>query len=340
MTYMGWRVLALPFIRHRSLRHEVLHNWWGNGVTVDDAGGNWAEGLTTFMADYAAAEERGVTAARDMRLAWLRDYAALPNARDHAIVSFVGKQHDAAQVIGYNKVAFVLYMLRRDIGDSAFTEALRDLWRSHRFRATAWGDLRRAFSQAAGRDLAPFFAQWMERVGAPRLHLRASAVTSAGNDFEVAVDLEQEAPAYDLALPVTVVSSEGEERFTVSTGGTAGRHVLRTKGRPTSLVVDPDFEVFRRLHPEEAPPILRDVTLDSRSATVIPDREPEIRQAARRLAERLLDTAPRYRTPTEAIKDGSGLLVIGGRESVAMFLRKAGLDAPPPAIANRGTARV
>ena len=31
LTYIGRRILPLPFIRARSLAHEVLHNWWGNG---------------------------------------------------------------------------------------------------------------------------------------------------------------------------------------------------------------------------------------------------------------------------------------------------------------------
>ena len=32
VTYLGRDVLRLPFIRATSLGHEVLHNWWGNGV--------------------------------------------------------------------------------------------------------------------------------------------------------------------------------------------------------------------------------------------------------------------------------------------------------------------
>jgi hypothetical protein len=84
-AYVGTRVLPLPFMRGRSLAHEILHNWWGNGVTVDYRSGNWAEGLTTYQADYGLAELAGPEEAREMRLGWLRDIAALPEARDEAV---------------------------------------------------------------------------------------------------------------------------------------------------------------------------------------------------------------------------------------------------------------
>ena len=69
LTYLGIDVLRLPFIRATSLGHEVLHNWWGNGVYPDYARGNWSEGLTTFMADYAYRELDSREAASAMRLA-------------------------------------------------------------------------------------------------------------------------------------------------------------------------------------------------------------------------------------------------------------------------------
>ena len=92
LTYLGADVLRLPFIRATSLGHEVLHNWWGNGVYVDYAQGNWSEGLTTFMADYAYKERESAEAAREMRQGWLRDFAAVP-AGSHRSSGFVPFAH-------------------------------------------------------------------------------------------------------------------------------------------------------------------------------------------------------------------------------------------------------
>jgi aminopeptidase N len=53
-TLLGPRVIRLPFILYTSYPHEVLHNWWGNGVYVDYETGNWSEGLTAYLADNLA----------------------------------------------------------------------------------------------------------------------------------------------------------------------------------------------------------------------------------------------------------------------------------------------
>ena len=122
LTYFSSQILHMPFMQTRSLAHEILHNWWANGVFIDQAEGNWAEGLTTYMADYALAEAEGEARAEEMRLAWLRDFAALPEERDKPLTAFRSKGHDADQVIGYNKASFVLHMLKQEIGEEAFRE--------------------------------------------------------------------------------------------------------------------------------------------------------------------------------------------------------------------------
>jgi aminopeptidase N len=150
VTYAGREIMPLPFMRTRSLAHEVLHNWWGNGIGVDYDSGNWAEGLTTYLADYAIQRDQGDAAARTMRVKWLRDYAALPNERDQPVSAFKSKRHQASQVIGYNKVAFIFHMLSREIGQPAFDDGLRGFWSRHKYKTAGWRDLQLAFEQTVG----------------------------------------------------------------------------------------------------------------------------------------------------------------------------------------------
>lgn len=181
LAYISRRIVAHPYMRGRSLAHEVAHSWWGNAVAVDYDRSNWAEGLTTFQADYGLAEERGEDAARGMWLEWLRNLAALPVARDRPILDFRAKTHDATQVIGYDKVAFVFHMLRREVGAEAFGTAIRRFWTENRFRRAGWRELKAAFTGATGRYLDWFFDQCLARTGVPSLAIaglaRAGGVT-------------------------------------------------------------------------------------------------------------------------------------------------------------------
>ena len=107
LTYLGVNVVRLPFIRSTSLGHEVLHNWWGNGVYPSYARGNWSEGLTTFMADYTYKERESAGAARQMRLEWLRDFTAVPLGQDLPLAKFTSRTHGTSQIVGYHKAAMV-----------------------------------------------------------------------------------------------------------------------------------------------------------------------------------------------------------------------------------------
>ncbi len=76
-TLLGPRIIRFPFILTSSYPHEILHNWWGNGVYVDYATGNWCEGLTAYLADHLIQEQRGTaTTYRETTLQKYTDYAA------------------------------------------------------------------------------------------------------------------------------------------------------------------------------------------------------------------------------------------------------------------------
>ncbi|PWC51876.1 peptidase M1 [Azospirillum sp. TSA6c] len=330
LTAIGRAVLPLPFIRSQSLTHEIMHNWWGNGVRVGE-GGNWAEGLTTYMADYAAAQARGDDAARAMRLDWLRDYAALPAERDRPLTGFLSKTHDASQIVGYGKAAMLFHMLEAEIGRDAFDAGIRKFWSGFAFRNAGWSDLRRSFEAASGRDLGGLFGQWVERRGAPMLTL--ADVRADGDGVLLTLRQEADAP-YALAVPVRLETAAGVEDRIVRLDGRQATLRLPAKAVVRAVTVDPDFDLFRRLAPGEAPLILRDVTLRPGAGRVIA-ADGDAADAARTLAGRLMDDAGK-----EGGDKAAPVLLVGTDAAVARELARRGLSPVPAELAGRGSARV
>ncbi len=335
LTYLGREVLKLPFIRDTSLGHEVLHNWWGNGVYVDVSRGNWSEGLTTFMADYAYKEDTGLEPARAMRHGWLRDYAAISPSDEQPLAAFRARHHTASSVIGYGKSAMLFYALRERLGAEAFGIALRDFWERHRFSRASFDDLAAAFERASGENLSAFFRQWLDVTGAPEFRISEARNTGSSASPVLAFTLWQNFAERSYRVPVRVFEGAGREEFRIELGGASLASELATRARATAIAVDPDFTVWRRLRPEESPPILRDVVAAASVEALALD--PGLKQATLELAKALAEGEV-----TTAAQDAPGSdtyrLVAGPARLVDRFLRERGLERPPEL--NRGDLQV
>ena len=326
VTYLGIDVLRLPFIRHTSLPHEIAHNWWGNGVHLALDSGNWSEGLTTFVADYAQRESRGDDAARTLRLDWLRGLSALAPAAHDSLAKFGGRTHDASQAIGYHKAALLFLMLRDTLGSATFDRALRTFWTAHRHRRAGWDDLRRAFEQTSGRDLRRFFAEWVDGRGLAEPRLDA---VRPGTD-SITLTLAQPAPPYVPALPLHLRDPDSGARRveTLALDRPQQSFTLPLKGC-AELAVDPDFRTARRLRPGEAPPILREATLDGTLAlTVLDGGDARFSAAADALVGDWLDTPP-PRLAADVAPGRSARMVIGRSADIDRWLVRHGLPARP-----------
>ena len=336
MTYMGERVLRLPFIRFTSLGHEVLHNWWGNGIKIDYKSGNWAEGLTTYMADYAFSEKRNAGNAKLMRTEWLRDYAALPLRRDQAVRSFISRDHEADQIIGYNKVAFIFHMLLRKVGKENFKLGIRRFWNQYKFQTASWKDIQKTIEETSGLDLRTFFEQWIDRSGAPKL-IMSSVLLEAE---KVSFTLSQPELPYSLNVPIKLITKDGEEMFQVSIGGRVSQINLHLSTKPLSISVDPNFDVFRRLDDTEASPILRDTTLSASSVVVLVSLHKAMQKTAKQLVVRMMDRPPRFVKTSQISLHNGPMLIIGTALEVTQFLHQNDFPTTPKALQGRGSARV
>lgn len=281
-TLLGSQVIRLPFILDSSYPHEILHNWWGNGVYVDYAGGNWSEGLTAYLADHLIQEQKGGGA--DYRRGALQKYADFVSAsRDFPLTQFTSRHSAQTEAVGYGKAMMMFHMLRRMLGDATFTRGLQNFYRDYRFKSASFADIERSFSQTAGQNLAPFFAQWVRQAGAPQLALVKAQARQTVDGYELTAVLEQiqQGAAYQLDVPVYVTLSGQDQayRAVVNMDGKRAELRLPLAAQPLRVDVDPEFDLFRRLDSTEIPPALSQLFGAEQLTLVLPRSAPEALRA-------------------------------------------------------------
>ncbi|MCO6440263.1 MAG: M20/M25/M40 family metallo-hydrolase [Nitrococcus mobilis] len=276
-TLLGPRVIRFPFILRSSYPHEILHNWWGNGVYVDYATGNWSEGLTSYLADHLlkAQQDQGVAYRRET-LQKYTDY--VHEGRDFPLTEFRARHSSASEAVGYGKTMMLFHMLRERLGDAIFIEALRAFYRRHLFEVASFEDWAATFSRVSGRPLRAFFEQWVARTGAPLLRVHDARVVLADAGYRLTATVEQIQPgaAYRLELPIAVYLAGREAAYQtrLAMAEKTLHLALHLPARPLRLEVDPQFDLFRRLHRAEIPPALSQVFGAERALVVLPAEAP------------------------------------------------------------------
>jgi aminopeptidase N len=144
--------------------HEFAHQWWGNTVTCRDWTDFWLnEGFATFMAA-AYVEHRFGRAEYDRLIADYRmSYERIrQSGHDKSLVFPDWRQPTADdRALVYRKGAYVLHLLRQELGDTAFWSGIRAYTRSFGGRSVDTGDFQRAMERSTGGSLADFFDKWV-----------------------------------------------------------------------------------------------------------------------------------------------------------------------------------
>ncbi len=255
-TLLGSRVIRLPFILYTSLPHEILHNWWGNGVYIDFSAGNWSEGLTAYMSDHLSNEQQGKD--REYRRKALERYANFAaEQRDFALADFNSRHDEASQAVGYSKSMMLFHMLRMQSGDEKFDANIRRLWQRYRFKSANFLDVIQQLYSGNADQYRDFVEQWLYLTGAPEIVLSDVSVSKIidGYLLTVTIDQTQTGPSYELQLPIEVKLESNEQavRELIKLSEKHNQIELKYKQRPQAIVLDPDFDVFRLLHPDERP---------------------------------------------------------------------------------------
>jgi len=281
-TLLGQQVLRLPFIKDTSLGHEILHSWFGNSINVRPDSGNWCEGLTSYLADYAYAEDKGQGAAH--RKESIINYLSYVSPQNEIpLGDFQSASHNQAmakaiRAVGYNRGAMLFHELRGVVGEEPFSRGLRQLYQKHRGQEISWEEIKTSFEQASNQDLQEFFQERLTRPDIPDLSISNIQTDNRKAQSVLTFTVEQHSKKpFTLDLPIVVKTPQGEQRFLRTLFQPQTTIELPVDGPPTELIIDPDHDLLRVLTPKEMPPVwsrflgapAKTIVLESESAAKI-----------------------------------------------------------------------
>lgn len=275
-TLLGPKIIRMPWILHSSYPHELLHNWWGNSVYIDFNSGNWCEGITAYMADHLIKEQRGQGS--EYRRGTLQSYTDYVNENnDFPLSEFLSRHNAATAAVGYGKSLMVWDMLREKVGDELFIKGFQTFYRNYKFRKASYDNIRESFESVSGEKLISFFDQWVNRTGAPELSLSGVSVNKniKGYNLQFTIDQIQDGNSYDLDIPVAVSFQEDVIVKKVNMAQKSKTFNMTFPENPLFVSVDPQFNIFRRLHHNEIPPALSKIFGTEKVLILLPSQATE-----------------------------------------------------------------
>lgn len=279
-TLLGPQVIRLPFILRSSYPHEILHDYWGNSVYVDVDSGNWCEGLTAYMADHLMKEVDGL--GHEYRRDVLRKYGSyVQEGQDFPLIEFRSRHSGATEAVGYGKSLMLWHMIRREMGDESFLQGLRDFYQQFRYKNASFSDLANCLQQASAVenwDIPNFMESWTTNSGAPRFRMQFEL---GNQSSQITLEQVQKESPFPLRVPVyfQTLNSDRWQLSSVEFPSVEDvpRQVTVDLGQGVvSVRIDPHFDVFRKLEPEETPPTLGDIFGTDQGLIVLPQKSADL----------------------------------------------------------------
>lgn len=139
--------------------HELAHQWFGDLVTEISGTHHWLqEGFATY---YALLAERDVFG--DDYYYWqLYQYAQELLEQDKAGQGTSLLDPKSSSTTFYKKGAWVLHVLREQVGDKAFKTAIKNYLEKYQFKNVETDDFIVEVEKASGQDLDEFVKVWLE----------------------------------------------------------------------------------------------------------------------------------------------------------------------------------
>ncbi|MGH9366149.1 MAG: M1 family aminopeptidase, partial [Thermoanaerobaculia bacterium] len=230
-----------------TISHELAHHWFGDLVTCRSLGSIWLnESFASYWHTVWHGQAHGEDDLTYQRWRYLNDYVSYTRrtgeVRPMEYDRWKEPGQNYQQELTYIKGALVLHMLRRFVGDDAFSGALAWYLKKHEYSNVDSNDLREAVERAAGRNVSWFFQDWVQKGGGhPRFEVSYRWVPERRQVDLTVKQIQANLPfENDFRLPVEVeiVDDAGTKTHRVELAGWETKVALPAGSRPRRVTFD------------------------------------------------------------------------------------------------------
>lgn len=224
--------------------HELAHQWFGNAVTESSWDDAWlSEGFATYFTmlfiEHAYGREEFLSQLQAAKKTVYTQAAKDPGYK--IIDDRSPEKTSVTSGLTYQKGAWILHMLRNQIGDQAFQAGIRAYYRSFMNSNATTADFRLAMERASGQDLKSFFQQWLYQGG--NIALKGTWKYDAANK-QVKIQLAQtqeKAYSFNFSLEVGVYKTGAllPEIVKYPMNTTKQEWTFPADAKPERVVLDP-----------------------------------------------------------------------------------------------------
>lgn len=147
------------------LAHEIAHQWFGDAVTEKDWHHIWlSEGFATYL-EVVYADSMLPNRSLEKSMLQMRQAVITANQKNPkpVIDNSVTDMRKLLNTNSYQKGAWVLHMLRNELGDELFWKGIRQFYQEYKNKNALTEDFCKIMEEISGRDLAYFFDQWLRQ---------------------------------------------------------------------------------------------------------------------------------------------------------------------------------
>lgn len=193
------------------IAHEIAHQWFGNSASEKDWPHLWlSEGFATFLTNVYIQETKGEKAFFDQldkdakRVIGFNKKFSLP-----VVDTISSDLNFLLNANAYQKGGWVLHMLRVQLGDSLFWQAVKTYYNTYMYSNASTDDFVNSVQEVCECSMTWFFDQWLKQSGHPIISVNIKKKKS--RTTVTITQLQNE--VFNNVLPIHIIRENGEDEW-------------------------------------------------------------------------------------------------------------------------------